>query len=597
MPAHYERLSYLDNSFLALETRSTHMHVAGIALFEADPLRNEQGGIDTERIRRLVESKLHLIPRYRQRLAWVPFEKHPAWVDDEHFNIDYHVRHYSLPRPGTFDQLRSLIGLIMSQQLDRSKPLWEFNVVEGLDNDQFAIVSKIHHCMIDGIAGVDLMAVLLNLTPTEEILDPEPFVPRPAPSGSELLIRETARRTGRTLAALRSVRQMTEDARGLVEEGVHRTRAAGYSLASGWLTTASKTPLNGRVGPNRLFGTLTTPLTAIKEIKNAVGGSVNDVVLATVAGAVRRYLRDTQGFDTDGLDFRAMAPVSVRSHDQRGTLGNHVAMWLVSLPVDEGDPLRQYELVRKATQHLKETDQALGAATLVRLSAGAPATLVSMASRLAAGVRPFNMTVTNVPGPQFPLYLLGSEMVGSYPLVPLWQAHGVGVALFSYAGTVYWGFNADYDIVPDVDVFANAVDSAFADLHKAAKSGAASVGKPKRPKKRPPLGSTPVKQASAEKASSAKTAPKKTAAKKTAAKKTAAKKTAPKTAAKKASATKTAAKKPTSKKAAPKTATKKASATKTAAKKAPAKAASKTTGSAAKKPSGAKSRAKKTAGS
>ena len=174
MPAHYERLSYLDNSFLALESRSTHMHVGGIVVFEAAPLRNAEGGIDTKRIRDLVGAKLHMIPRYRQRLAWVPLEQHPVWVDDEHFNLDYHVRHYSLPQPGSFDQLRSLIGIMMSQPLDRSKPLWEMNVVEGLEGDRFAIVSKIHHCMIDGIAGVDLMAVLLNLVPTSEIPDGMP---------------------------------------------------------------------------------------------------------------------------------------------------------------------------------------------------------------------------------------------------------------------------------------------------------------------------------------------------------------------------------------------------------------------------------------
>ncbi len=491
LPAHYERLSYLDNSFLALESRTTHMHVAGIAIFDAGPLRTRDGGIDTVRIRRLVESKLHMIPRYRQRLARVPVEKHPVWVDDEHFNIEYHVRHYSLPRPGSFDQLRALIGIIMAQQLDRSKPMWEFNVVEGLEGDRFALVSKIHHCMIDGISGVDLMAVLLNLTASDDVPEPVPYVPRPVPSGSELIVRETARRTGRAIGAMKSVRQLSDDARGIIEEGVHRARAVGYSLASGWLTTAPETPLNGKVGPNRLFGTLETPLQQVKEIKNALGGSVNDVVLATVAGGVRRFLLETRGFEVADLDFRAMAPVSVRGKDQRGTLGNQVAMWLVALPVSEADPLKQYEHVTNSTRHLKETNQALGAATLVRLSAGAPATLVSMASRLAAGVRPFNMTVTNVPGPQFPLYLLGSKLVASYPLVPLWQGHGVGVALFSYAGTVYWGFNADYDIVPDVDQFAEAMNQAFADLHAAATSATVVAPKKKRPKKRPPLGATP----------------------------------------------------------------------------------------------------------
>jgi len=464
MPGHYERLSSLDNSFLALESRSTHMHVAGIVIFDAGPMRTEAGGIDTDRIRSLVESKLHLIPRYRQRLARVPIEKHPVWVDDEHFNIEYHVRHYSLPKPGTFDQLRSLIGILASQQLDRSKPLWELSIVEGLEENRFAIISKVHHCMIDGIAGVDLMAVLLNLAPSAEVGATVPFVARPEPSGSELLVRETARRTGRVLRAMRSVRQLSDDTNEIIRDGMLRARAAAHSLSSGWLTTASDTGVNGHVGPNRRFATLETPLDDVKEIKNSTGGTVNDVVLATVAGGVRRFLVEERGDNVSGLDFRAMAPVSVRSRDQRGTLGNQVAMWLVSLPISEPDPVGRLNAVMKATARLKETNQALGAATLVRLSAGAPATLVSLASRLATGVRPFNMTVTNVPGPQFPLFLLESRMLASYALVPLWQAHGVGIALFSYAGTIYWGFNSDYDILPDVDVFAGAMQESFGEL-------------------------------------------------------------------------------------------------------------------------------------
>lgn len=491
MGAHYERLSYLDNSFLALESGSAHMHVAGITIFEAGPLRNEAGGVDIAQVRRLVESKLPLIPRYRQRLAWVPVERHPVWVDDEHFNIEYHVRHYSLPQPGTFDQLKSLIGLMMSQQLDRAKPLWEFNVVEGLEGDRLAVISKIHHSMIDGIAGVDLMAVLLNLMPTDEVEDPVPFEARPAPSRGELIVREAARRTGRVVGAMRSAGQLAADARELVGEGCRRARAVGYSLSSGWLTTASPTPINGKVGPNRRFATLESSLDDIKFVKNRLGGTVNDVVLATVAGGVRKFLQDERGFDVSGVDFRAMAPVSVRSAEQRGTMGNQVAMWLVTLPVDEADPISRFEAVRHATARLKETDQALGAATLVRMSAGAPATLVSLASRLASGVRPFNLTVTNVPGPQFPLYLLGSRLIASYPLVPLWEGHGVGIALFSYAGTVYWGFNADYDIVADVEELARCMGEAFRELQDAA--GEVGESRPtarKRPKSRPPpLGS------------------------------------------------------------------------------------------------------------
>ena len=241
-----------------------------------------------------------------------------------------------------------------------------------------------------------------------------------------------------------------------------------HSLGSGWLSTAPKTPLNGKVSPNRRFDVLDTDLGEIKEIKNRLGGSVNDVVLATVAGGVRRFLQEERDFDVDGINFRVMAPVSVRTADQRGTLGNQVAMWLVGLPVDEPDPARRLAQVAEETKNLKETDQALGASTLVQLSVGAPATLVSLASRLATGARPFNMTVTNVPGPQFPLYLLEARMLSQYPLVPLWQSHGIGVALFSYDGRVHWGFNADWDVVPDVDRFVSAIEAAFQELLEAA---------------------------------------------------------------------------------------------------------------------------------
>jgi WS/DGAT/MGAT family acyltransferase len=266
---------------------------------------------------------------------------------------------------------------------------------------------------------------------------------------------------------------------------VRRVRAVGASLSSGWLSQASDTPLNGEPGTNRVFGTLDTDLDTIKSIKNALGGSVNDVVLAAVAGGVRSFLRGSD-FDVSGIDFRVMAPVSVRSLSDRGTMGNQVAMWLASLPVGEPDPVARLEAVKRETMKLKTTDQALGAATLVSLSAGAPATLVSLASRLASGARPFNMTVTNVPGPQVPLYFLGAELVAQYPLVPLWHGHGIGVALFSYNGSVAWGFNSAYDVVPDVDGFAAAVEASIRELAAAA-AGPPRATRASRPKRRPPL--------------------------------------------------------------------------------------------------------------
>jgi WS/DGAT/MGAT family acyltransferase len=313
------------------------------------------------------------------------------------------------------------------------------------------------------------------------------------PGGGELAIREAARLTGKIMGSMRGLGDVRGSAQALATETVRKLRAMGHSLGSGWLTTASDTPLNGQVGPNRRFGTLEIDLAGVKSIKNSLGGSVNDVVLAIVAGAVRRHLVDNHDTPVDGISFRVMAPVSVRSRDQRGTLGNQVAMWLVTMPIDQPDPVARLEAVRAETTRLKATEQALGAETIVRLSTGAPMTLVSLATRLASNARPFNMTVTNVPGPQFPLYLLGARMLATYPLVPLWAGHGAGIAIFSYAGTLYWGFNADWDVVADLDDLIRAVADSYEELRSAAAAAPPRRSPPKKrgPRKRPPMGKKP----------------------------------------------------------------------------------------------------------
>jgi WS/DGAT/MGAT family acyltransferase len=469
----YEPLSYLDSSFLALETRTTHMHVAGVALFEAGPLTREDGGIDIDRIRRHIESKLQYIPRYRQRLGFVPYNRSPVWIDDDSFSFDYHVRHTSLPRPGSDDQLKRLAGRIVSQQLDRTKPLWELSVVEGLSDNRFAIIAKIHHCMIDGIAGVDLTTILMNVIPTSEVEDIPEWTPRPAPNGTQLVVAELAKRARKTIEGLTSVGDVAKSGRDVAGQLLHRLAAASSSLRSGWLTPAGRTPLNPEIGPNRRFDWTEMPLDAVKDVKNVLGGSINDVVLATVAGAVRHFLEVERDFETSALEFRVMAPVSVRRADQRGALGNQVAMWLVTLPVSEPDPVRRLELISAETKNLKATDQALGAATLVDLSRGTPLPLLSLANRLVGGaVRPFNMTVTNVPGPQFPMYLLEARMLANYPIVPLWSQHGVGIALFSYDGRLLWGIHADYDALPDTGALIDSIHHSFALLENAAAAAA-----------------------------------------------------------------------------------------------------------------------------
>ncbi len=484
MSVFYERLSNLDSSFLALESRTTHMHVGAVALFNPGPA-TEGEGVDIALIRGIIASRLHLIPRYRQRLLEVPIERHPVWVDDEHFHLDYHVRHVALPHPGSDEQLKALTGRLMSQQLDRTKPLWELNIIEGLENGGFAVVTKIHHCMIDGVSGIDLMAVILDFSDSVKVDEAVPWTPREAPNGTELAVREISRSISSVVSSIGDISSLRTGIGDAASEWAKKIRASVASLNSGWLTPVAHTALNGPIGPGRSFEWLELPLEGVKAIKNTHRATVNDVMLAVVAGGVRNYLLGEGGMTEDELataEFRVMAPVSVRTRDERGTLGNKVAMWLISLPIGEPDPAKRLAMVAAVTKELKKTDHALGASTLVAVSTGAPAALVSLGARLASRARPFNMTVTNVPGPQFPLYLAGSPMTGTFPLVPLWESHGVGIAMFSLLGKVDIGLNVDRDLIEDPSLIADALQASFEEL-----STAPPLEKPK-PKKAPPMG-------------------------------------------------------------------------------------------------------------
>lgn len=463
MPPTFERLSFLDTSFLALETPSTHMHVGSVLTFDASTLTNDDGGLDIGLIRDYVRGRLHMAARHRQRLAWIPIEQYPVWIDDDHFNLEYHVRHTALPRPGTEEQLRTLAGRIMSQGLDRGKPLWELWVVEGLEGGRFAIISKIHHCMIDGVAGAELMAMLLNFGPDRTVLEAREWDPRPTPSDAELIVAESARLTR---SVLDQAKGLLDGITGLPGRVVERVQQAGQTLRAGWLTPSTPTPLNDEIGPNRRFAWLDTPLEALKDARRATGASINDLVLTVVSGAVRSFLIDHRGFDPTGADYRAMVPVSVREGAAED-LGNQVAMWLVGLPIDEADPLARLGRISAETSRLKETNEAEGASALVDAASGTPVTLLSLGLKAAADRRPFNMTITNVPGPQFPLFLLDAQMLSTYPLVPLWHQHGLSIALFSYAGTINWGVVADWDLVPDLDAFIACLDDAVTELTSA----------------------------------------------------------------------------------------------------------------------------------
>ena len=456
----YERLSAQDASFLAAETSTVHMHITGAQIFDAQPIITPDGGIDIKAIKRSVESVLHLIPHYRQRLKWIPFENHPVWVDDHHFNLDYHIRHTALPRPGHNEQLKLLCSRIMDQPLDRQRPLWEFWVAEGLEGNRFAIITKMHHCMLDGQAGADLTHILLSLTPQGEVNEPVPYMPRPSPTSMELFRDSLSQRLTmplRAIAGLREVTRLTADAR---EEFWVRVKALADLL--GWaVQPASDTPLNGRVGPHRRFDYLVTPLPDVKRIAKKAGASVNDVVLSVVTGAVREFLIRRR-VRPDKIDFRVSAPVSVRRGEQRGEMGNHVSAWIVRLPIGEAEPAAQLERIRTITEELKRSRQALGVETMMAVAEWTPAVLLSLGARAASG--PINMIVTNVPGPQVPLYLLGCRLLEVFPQVPLLQTTGLGVALFSIDGKLCWGFNADYELIPDLRYFVRAIEASLGRL-------------------------------------------------------------------------------------------------------------------------------------
>ncbi len=449
-----------------LERANAQMHVSSTGIFESGPLRTAEGGIDVELIKRGIGASLHRIPRYRQKLQWIPIEGQPVWVDDDRFNLHYHVRHTSLPRPGDDAQLKQLSARVMAQRLDRTRPLWEMWIVEGLEHDRFALISKVHHCMIDGISGVDLTTILLGTTPDAEIAEAPPYVPRPTPSQLELIRGEIGRRLRLPLRAFRDVRDFLSEAQDVRREVLVRARALAETLGA-TLRPASATPLNQEIGPHRRFDWWTLELSEIKELRRALDGSLNDVVLTIVTGAVRRFMEHRR-VDCAELDFRIMAPVSVRAESERGRLGNRVSAWIVPLPVHEADPRAQLRAIAAKTRELKEENHAVGAEVLTEAAEWTPATLLSLGARNATRLLPFNMVVTNVPGPQVPLYLLGARMLESYPQVPLIDHLGLGVALFSYDGRLCWGFNGDYELVPDLERFVAAVGESFRELRRVA---------------------------------------------------------------------------------------------------------------------------------
>ena len=453
---HLDRLSSVDAGFLHMEEDGAHMHIGALGIFEGPAPSGPA-------FRTHIDSRLPQLPRYRQRIQLMPLGTgRPVWVEDESFRLDYHVRHSALPSPGGDDELMALVNRVIGQRLDRSKPLWELWLVEGLENDRWAIISKTHHAMIDGVSGVDLMTVLFDIEPTTAVeAAPPPWTPAKAPGTVELLV-------GGAQGLVRNALQLSTKGALLAarpKEAVQSTIGVVSAVAETlrpMVDAAPKTPLNQKPGPHRVVAAVTTKLSDYKVAKAATGATVNDVVLSAVAGALGKFL-DDRGVDTKGLQLRACVPVSLRPDSKKGALGNEIAIMMASLPVGLTDPKARLSFVQAAMEHLKSSKQAEGAKVLTSIENALPPAILARAARLGFSSRLYNLLVTNVPGPQIPIYLLGRQLQELVPLVFLAPEHLLAIGIMSYNGNVTYGLMADADGVPDLHVLAGYLEEALAE--------------------------------------------------------------------------------------------------------------------------------------
>lgn len=455
-----ERLSPLDASFLHIEDDTAPMHIASTAIFEGPPPAHDE-------ILTMVASKLPLVPRYRQRVRFVPFELgRPVWVDDTYFNLDYHVRHTALPSPGGEEQLRNLVGRVMSQNLDRTKPLWEIWVVEGLEEGHWAMICKSHHAMVDGVSGTDLLAVILDSEPEPERSNPPPWRPSPEMSGPEFLAAALAERLVNPYEAVRTARSLVTRPRRLAQEVASNTR--GLTALMSLAMPKEHSSLNGPIGPHRRYTWARGQVSDVKAIRSALGGTLNDVVLAAITNGFRELLI-SRGEEVDRT-VRSLVPVSVRKDSQRGTPDNRVSGMFAELPVGLDDPVARLHAITEQLKGLKESQQAVAGETLTSLAGFAPPALLSAGTRLAARFpqRNLNTVTTNVPGPRVPLYAGGRRMLEAFPYVPLAGHIRIGVAIFSYLDTLNFGVTGDLDSNPDLDILSTGILTGLSDLRKAA---------------------------------------------------------------------------------------------------------------------------------
>ena len=464
-----DRLTSIDASFLTNESSTSHMHIGAVTIFEGPPPSYDD-------LLDHIESRLHLVPRYRQKLAFPPVETgRPFWIDDPQFNLGYHVRHSGLPSPGGEGELRRMAARVFSQQLDRTKPLWELWLVEGLRKKRFALISKTHHAQVDGVSGVDIATVLFDVKPVPEPTRAEhEWIPNPEPSSASLAARGIE---GLAKAPVRAVQRVASavGSPGTTARQVQNAAEGIGEVAWEFANPAPDLPVNVPIGPHRRYAWVRGDLAEFKRIKSALGGTVNDVVLCTVAGALRRWLR-ARGVRTEGLELRALVPVSIRAEDQQGRLGNQIAAVRGPLPVYVADPVQRLRTVREAMDGIKSSKKALGAEVISRFNDFAPPTLLAQAARVNFSTRLFNLIVTNVPGPQIPLYVLGRELLDIFPVAFLPENHALAIAIMSYNGKIDFGLLGDYDSMEDVLLITEGIEAEVKQLLEAAKQAEKQSG-------------------------------------------------------------------------------------------------------------------------
>lgn len=467
-----DRLSPADAAILQLEDADTPQHAGMVVI-----CHDSDGAIDQATLTALVRARLAEVPRYRQVVREVPGRlANPVWVDDRAFDLAYHVRRSALPRPGTHDALRELVARIMSRPLDRSRPLWEMYLVEGLEDGRVAILTKTHQSLVDGVTTVDLGQLVLSRSPDRAVVDtardePDPWRARPEPTPASLVVgalADVARQPSQVVDNARQsvgdVRDVASRALGMIGSVVQTARTA--------LRPVPGSPLNVRTGAQRRFATVDLSLADHRKVRAALGGSVNDVALATITGALRTWLQSRGEPVRAGTTIRAVVPVSVHDPDgdQTGPVGTVVSSYLVDLPVGEPSPAMRLHQVGYATQAHKDSGRAVAADVLVRLSGFSPPTLHAAGARVATSItrRASHLVIANVPGPQEPLYVAGARLVATYPVLPVAKGQAVSIGLTSYDGGVYYGLNADHAAMPDVEMLAGCLVDALAELVEAA---------------------------------------------------------------------------------------------------------------------------------